>query len=173
MWWSVIGICHQDDALIAWTWVYRQVRVSTAPVSRPPRIASASVWLKPTSARWTLLARKFSLATAESGMAARSPPTTTTKTKRRKPLTATHPSSSGSVPDDAPPKAAVPHTLADCHNVTPVARSRHVAKSHDRHPAVTDFTLPRLRGRVGGGGSRGYRSIGAPIRLPHSVQEPS
>jgi len=53
-----------------------------------------------------------------------------------------------------------------------------VAKSHDRHPAVTGFSLPRLRGRVGEGVVAAsllqcYFSIGAPIRLPHSVQEPS
>src|SRR5439155_6118048 len=159
---------------MAWTWVYRQVRVSAAPGSNPPRTASISVWLNATSARRTLPARMFSLATADSGMAASSPPTTTTNTRRRKPLT-TAPLSSGSVRDDAPPKAAGPHALAEFHNVTPVGRSRHVAKSHDRHPAVTWATsLPRLRGRVGGpaGLALDGRADQAPPLRPGAVVVP-
>src|SRR5207248_900221 len=162
--------CHHDDVLMAWIWVYRQVRVSAAPGSNPPRTASVSVRLKATSARRTLPARMFSLATAESGMAASSPPTTTTNTRRRKPLT-TAPLSSGSARDDAPPKAAGTHALADFHNVTPVRRSRHVAKSHDRHPAVTEFPLPRARGRVGVGAGSAFDRCGdqAPPLGPGAV----
>src|SRR5438128_5732762 len=63
----------------------------------------------------------FSLANAESRMAARSPPTTTTNTQRRKPLTAPHPSVVWQRAGRRPPKAAGPHTLAD---VITVRRSR-------------------------------------------------
>src|SRR5207244_3156467 len=79
----------------------------------------------------------LSLATADSGTAANSPPTTRTTTRRRKPLTERHPFSFKAASGPAPSSGRRPLALADCHNVTPFGRSRHVAKSHDRHPAVT------------------------------------
>src|SRR5207249_2971408 len=102
-------------------------------------------------------------------------PTTTTNTKRRKPLT-TAPLSSGSVRDDAPPKVVGPHALAAFHNVTPVGRSRHVAKSHDRHPAVTCATSSPACGGGLGWGRRGLsfdrRGDQAPPLGPGAVVVP-
>src|SRR5207248_11198485 len=113
----------------------------------------------------------FSLATAESGMAASNPPTTATKTRRRKPLTASHPFSSGSVQDDALPKAAA-------HMLSPLSITLRRSGGHVTWQQVTtairpspNFPSPARGGGAGWG--LGQRSIGAAIRLPHSVQEPS
>src|SRR5207248_10156289 len=113
----------------------------------------------------------FSLATAESGMAASNPPTTATKTRRRKPLTASHPFSSGSVQDDALPKAAA-------HMLSPLSITLRRSGGHVTWQKVTtvirpspNFPLPRARGRVGVGAGSAFDRCGdqAPPLRPGAV----
>src|SRR3989442_15351118 len=88
---SARGPCHQAEGLTACTWLYRHIRLSASACWRPPLTAVESDWVKATSACRTLLDRKLSLATAESGMAARRAPTTKMTTDRPRPLTARTP----------------------------------------------------------------------------------
>src|SRR5438067_5295892 len=88
---AATGTCHQAEVLAACTWLYRHIRLSASACWRPPPTATESDWLNATSACRTLLDRKLSLATADSGMAASNAPTTRMKTKRRRPLTARTP----------------------------------------------------------------------------------
>src|SRR5207248_1874646 len=116
-------------------------------------------WLKAPSACRTLLDRKLSLATAESGMAASSPPTTRMKTNRRRPLTVRTPLFLRQRRGRFASSGRRPLALADWHNVTPISRSRQVAKSYGCHAAVTwptlpgPFPAPPRRGRATGGSS--------------------
>src|ERR1700730_17900368 len=143
-------------------------------------MAAAGDWLNAASACRTLPARTPSLATADRGTAASSPPTTRTKTRRRKPLTDDTPLSLGSVRAGGPPQAGG-------HSLSPIAITLRRRGGHVMWQKVTTVTAtspgllfpPPLRGRVRVGGpgrppvSIFYFSIGAPIRLPHSVHDPS